>query len=124
MLSDFPRRPDGLSLSRGRPKGARNKLATRVLQDLLQVWDEPVSEGSEVTKGLAALRVMAVEDPAGYAKLYASLLPREFTVEAVADLGDNDLDAMIEKLRDELLLEHKVKPEVLELKKPDYSNAD
>jgi len=73
---NFPRRPDNMPASRGRPRGARNKLATRVLQDLLTVWDEPVSEESEVTKGLAALRVMAVEDPsASYTALRIRFSP-------------------------------------------------
>jgi hypothetical protein len=47
----------------GRPRGAKNKLAVRVLADLLSVWNEPIGEGSDVTKGVAALRIMAVEDP-------------------------------------------------------------
>jgi hypothetical protein len=59
----------------GRPRGARNTLATTVLRDLLDVWNEPIGEGSDTTKGVAALRVMAIEDPSGFAKLYSSLLP-------------------------------------------------
>jgi hypothetical protein len=47
----------------GRPRGARNKLATTVLRDLLDVWNEPASADSDITKGVAALRIMAVEDP-------------------------------------------------------------
>ena len=39
----------------GRPRGARNKLATTVLRDLLDVWNEPIGEGSDTTKGVAAL---------------------------------------------------------------------
>jgi hypothetical protein len=77
----------------GRPRGARNKLATTVLRDLLDVWNEPAGEGSDTTKGVAALRVMAIEDPSGFAKLYSSLLPKELTIEAVTDLADGDVDA-------------------------------
>jgi hypothetical protein len=109
----------------GRPRGARNKLAQRVLQDLLDVWDEPIKDGSDLTRGKAALRVMSSEKPAEFAKLYGSLMPREFHVEAVAELGDNDIDALIEKLSNELTVEHKVEPKLLELKSPaDYVEAD
>ena len=74
----------------------------------LDVWNEPIGDGSDTTKGVAALRVMAIEDPSGFAKLYSSLLPRELTIEAVTDLADGDVDALIERLQEELLIEHKV----------------
>jgi hypothetical protein len=39
----------------GRPRGARNKLASSVFRDVLQFWNEPVKEGSTLTKGNAAM---------------------------------------------------------------------
>jgi hypothetical protein len=74
----------GNTLSKGRPRGARNKRASRVLQDLLEVWDEPITEGSALTRGRAALRLMSRERPSDFAKLYAGIMPREFWVESVA----------------------------------------
>jgi hypothetical protein len=98
----------------GRPRGARNKLAQSVLADLLDVWNEPIKNGSTLTRGKAALQVMSIEKPHEFAKLYGALMPREFHVEAVAELGDGDIDALIEKLLNELQVEHKVEPKRLE----------
>jgi hypothetical protein len=94
----------GNTLSKGRPRGARNKLASRVLADLLAVWDEPITEGSALTRGKAALRLMSRERPHDFAKLYAGIMPREFWVESIAtDLADDELDRMIEMLRERVL---------------------
>jgi hypothetical protein len=101
----------------GRPLGARNKLSSRVLEDLLDVWNEPVSAGSDVTKGKAALRCMAVEEPADFAKLYASLLPKEIGLgRSAAELEANQIDTLIEQLQADLVIEHKVDPRRLEFK--------
>src|SRR5947208_9621699 len=59
----------GNTLSRGRPRGAKNRLTARVLEDMHQVWTELVSEGriapaESKTTGLSALRIMARERPA------------------------------------------------------------
>jgi hypothetical protein len=92
----------GNSYAKGRPRGARNRLASRVLQDLLEVWDEPVTEGKPLTRGRAALRIMSRERPAEFAKLYASIMPREFWVDNLTDLADDELDRMMEALREQL----------------------
>jgi hypothetical protein len=88
--------------SKGRPKGAKNKLASRVLQDLLEVWDEPIRPDSDVTRGKAALRIMSRERPADFAKLYASIMPREFWVDNLSDVSDAEIDTMIAALRDKI----------------------
>jgi hypothetical protein len=104
----------GNTLSKGRPRGARNKLASRVLQDLLEVWDEPITEGSALTRGRAALRLMSRERPSEFAKLYAGIVPREFWVEsAVTDLADDELDRMIEMLRERVLAVREEQPALL-----------
>jgi hypothetical protein len=48
----------GNTLSKGRPRGARNKLASSVFNDVMAVWNEPVSEGNPLTKGKAAMLAM------------------------------------------------------------------
>ena len=89
----------------GRPKGTKNKLAATVLRDLLSVWGEPVKPDSDVTRGVAALRIMSREKPAEFAKLYAACLPREFWVDsAVTELDDGELDALIRQMRERLLV--------------------
>jgi len=83
----------------GKPRGTRNRLAVRVLGDLLEVWDEPIKEGSDITRGKAALRIMSKEKPADFAKLYASVMPKEFVFENVVnELSDEDRCLMIEML--------------------------
>jgi hypothetical protein len=75
----------------GRPKGSRNKLCRAVLEDLLADW----AEG-----GIAAIRVMRIENPSGYCKMMASILPKELLFEsgAVTELDDNALERIDEFL--------------------------
>jgi hypothetical protein len=78
----------------GRPKGARNRLSHKFLQDLITDWE---------ANGAAAIRICRMEDPVAYCKLVGSLVPRELEiVSSAADLGDEELDAMIERMRAQL----------------------
>jgi len=89
----------------GRPKGSRSALATHVLQDVLAHWNAPVrADGTGPTKGQAALEILLKTRPSDYVKVVASLLPRELMVESVAgQLGDDELDRMIEILRERFI---------------------
>lgn len=91
----------------GRPLGTKNKLAIRVFQDVLKVWNEPANAGAEVTKGVAALRVMFIERPHDFVKVVASILPRDFNIEAgmFAEMDDAKLE-QISMLAQRLLEEH------------------
>jgi hypothetical protein len=75
----------------GRPKGARNRLARTFLEDCYADWQE---------HGAAAIKVMRMEDPAGYCKMMASLVPRELelTSTVLTELSDDDLEATIQFL--------------------------
>jgi hypothetical protein len=75
----------------GRPLGSRNKLCRAVLEDLLADW----AEG-----GIAAIRMMRIENPSAYCKMMASILPKELLFEsgAVTELDDNALDRIDEFL--------------------------
>jgi len=64
----------GSNPNAGRPAGARNKLATKFLWDLLAEWEE---------HGAAALRICRVEKPIEFVKVVASTLPKEFALEGV-----------------------------------------
>jgi hypothetical protein len=86
--------------SGGRPRGARNKLSRKFLEDLIKDWEE---------NGAKAIKLMRMEDPASYCRMFASLVPRElmFTHTAAIDLTDAQLDrveAMLMKARDQALL--------------------
>jgi hypothetical protein len=92
----------GHNIKGGRPKGSRNKLAQRVFDDILKHWNEPA--GGDLCKGQAALELLYRERPGEYLKLTASLLPKEFVFEnAVTELDDEELDRMIEMLRERAL---------------------
>jgi hypothetical protein len=88
----------------GRPKGAKNLLAKRVLGDLIQVWDEPIlsRDGKgEVTRGIAALRIMSREKPVEFCKLYGSLMPKELWLDnTLSELGNEEIDSLIEAMRE------------------------
>jgi hypothetical protein len=93
----------GNTLSRGRPRGAKNRLTARVLEDMHQVWTELVSEGRTApteskTTGLSALRIMARERPAEFAKLYATtLMPKELDIAdtTLADMSYEEIEAKL-----------------------------
>ena len=92
----------GHNIKGGRPKGSRNKLAQRVFDDIFQHWNEPA--GGELCKGQAALELLYRERPGEYLRLTASVLPKEFVFEnAVTELDDDELDRMIEMLRERAL---------------------
>jgi hypothetical protein len=92
----------GHNIKGGRPKGSRNKLAQRVFDDIFRHWNEPA--GGDLCKGQAALELLYREKPGDYLKLTASVLPKEFVFEnAVTELDDEELDRMIEALRERAL---------------------
>jgi hypothetical protein len=86
----------------GRPRGSRNKLAQRVFDDILKHWNEPAC--GDLCKGQAALELLYREEPGAYLRLTASVLPKEFMFQnAVTELDDEELDKMIEMLRERAL---------------------
>jgi hypothetical protein len=79
----------------GRPKGARNKLAKRFLEDLMADWE---------INGATAIKIARKEDPIAYVKVVASLVPKELEIvsSVAAELGDDELASFIEMLRERL----------------------
>jgi hypothetical protein len=94
----------GFNPNSGRPAGARNKLATKFLWDLLAEWEQ---------HGAGVLRICRIERPIEFAKIVASTLPKEFTIEpsALADLSDEDLAAGLALLQRLQLNKHKQESE-------------
>lgn len=52
----------------GRPSGARSKITSAFIRDLARVWDE---------KGAKVMDRIADEDPVQFAKIVASLVPKQ-----------------------------------------------
>jgi hypothetical protein len=74
----------------GRPKGSRNRLASRVFDDIFAHWCEPTVPGGNMCKGQAALEILFKEKPGEYLRLTASVLPKEFIFESVTSELDDE----------------------------------
>ena len=75
----------------GRPKGSRNKLGEAFIEALHDDFNE---------HGVVAIEKMRADDPGGYVRVIAGLLPKEFKIETPSDLTDEQLDARIRALAD------------------------
>jgi hypothetical protein len=73
----------------GRPKGSRNKLGEAFLAALHDDFERD---------GVAAITATREQHPEQYVRVIASLLPKEFKIETVSDLTDEQLDARIRTL--------------------------
>jgi len=80
----------------GRPKGSRNKLAEKFIDDVYT---------SSQTHGASALDRMATESPAKYCALIANLIPQHFKVEHdhTLTMSEDELRAKLLKIRAKLL---------------------
>jgi hypothetical protein len=77
----------------GRPVGLRNLVQRKFLEDAVEAWKRD---------GEMALTVMAREDPSGFVKVFAALLPREVALEIdrpLRELTDEQLQAALDHWR-------------------------
>jgi hypothetical protein len=57
-----------------------------------------------MSRGVATLEVLFKEEPATYAKLVVSLLPKDIQLEtAVSDVSDDQLETAMEKIKEHLI---------------------
>jgi len=76
---------------------------------VLEFWNEPVKDGSTITKGKAALLNAWRERPHDFVKSVFAIMPREFVVEnIVTELADSELETMIDTLRRQRALDEKL----------------
>ena len=81
----------------GRPRGAKTRLSNAFVTDVLAEWEKG---------GKDALRIFRIEEPGRFCVMVASLMPRELMIETVtSELPDEELDAMILRLREQLAQE-------------------
>jgi hypothetical protein len=81
--------------SRGRQRAARDKISTAFLEALNEAFYEPNDSGG--CKGLDAIKKVRDEDPATFARIYATLLPKQLEIEdnrPEADLSDEELEML------------------------------
>ena len=97
-MSFEPFKPGNNANPAGRPRGAKNKLHRSFIEALTKDFEE---------NGDKAIRQCRVTQPGKYLALIASTLPREFFFEhnTVGQLSDDELDRMIELLRERLQAE-------------------
>jgi hypothetical protein len=66
----------------GKPRGARNMLSRRILEDFHEAWERD---------GPACLKIMAREEPAKLVQIAAAILPRDLLV-SVEQVTPGNLD--------------------------------
>lgn len=80
----------------GRPKGSRNKLGEKFLEDLHGHWEK---------NGKVALDMCLEDNPSAYVKVVASILPKELNVKVdpYEEMSDDELDRRLRELAAEVL---------------------
>jgi hypothetical protein len=85
-------------------RASKSALAMQIVADMNESWNEPAGVGTK-TKGQAALQILFSERPADYAKLFAStFIPKDVdvTIGPAHDMGDDEIDAGIARLREQI----------------------
>lgn len=73
----------------GKPKGSRHALGEAFVKALHDDF---------MKHGVSTIEKVRDEKPEAYVKVVASLLPKEFKIETVSELSDEQLDARIRQL--------------------------
>lgn len=73
---------------KGRPKGARSKLAEDFIRDVAAAWE---------VQGRAAIDLAIMESPLGFVRIVAGVIPQEVDhrLKDLEDMDDDEIDAAI-----------------------------
>src|SRR6476660_4095923 len=84
-----PVQPGEVRNPKGRPKGSKHKLTEAFWREFTEAWEE---------HGKAALNKLALEDPATFVRVAASVIPKQLDMERakpMEELTDAELMAII-----------------------------
>lgn len=75
---------------KGRPRGARSKLAEDFIRDVADAWEEC---------GPQAIEMAMAESPMGFVRMVASIIPQEVDhrIRDLEDMSDEEIDARIQR---------------------------
>ena len=91
---DDPRRNE-----KGRPKGSKNALAESFVSALYEDFTKAVDDGGAV-QGAIAISKFRDEDPGGYVRAIASIMPKEMIFKnEMDDVSDEQLAAFLDAAR-------------------------
>lgn len=78
----------------GRVKGARNRIAYKLIEALAKDFEE---------HGEEAIRIARIERPHEYLKIIVSTMPKEFEItdSRLQEISDDELEILIDRLRQE-----------------------
>jgi hypothetical protein len=83
---------EGRPKTGGRVKGARNRIAYKLIEALAKDFEE---------HGEEAIRIARIERPHEYLKIIVSTMPKEFEItdSRLQDISDDELELLIEHVR-------------------------
>jgi hypothetical protein len=83
--------------------GTKRALTNKVLREIFDHWSE-IEEGTGKTRGQMTLSYLYKAEPGNYARLIASLLPKDITIEnATSEMDDTQLDDVIARIQERLI---------------------
>jgi hypothetical protein len=83
--------------------GTKRALTNKVLREIFDHWNE-IEEKTGNTRGQMTLTHLFQNEPGNYARLIASLLPKDITIEnTTGEMDDIQLDDVIARIQERLI---------------------
>ena len=85
------------------PAGTKRALTNKVLREIFDHWNE-IEEKTGKTRGQMSTTHLFRSEPGNYARLIASLLPKDVSVETAAgEMDEDQIDDVIARVQERLL---------------------